>query len=245
MNERATEYWNKDAEKYRQLADLLRAIAEQHCSAPIDDTTHNRWREVMALMTEVDAYIDERLVPGINTEDDIVEELESFDRFRGRYPHITPEALGEKTWRQLESAARETVGHFQVLAAVTTYDEYVEYRTKEAIATVSLFNVCATDDVKSNVEFNEKFIPTLEQMSISACMFDSANDLVDDYKEGKASLQPSLLHRVRLLREALTGGLPQMNILRHHEVRREVGRAALLHIGRHAQIGRARQAKSL
>lgn len=234
MNDKV-EYWNEDADKYRQLADLLRAIAEEHCDTPIDTTTHIRWREAMALMTEVDAYIDDRIVPGINTEEDIVAELESFDRFRERYPHITPEVLGEKTWREWEQAARTTVGHFQILATATTYEKYVEHRTNEAIATTRLFSVCASDEVKSQPSFNEKFLPTLERISISACLFDSSNDLVNDYYDGKSSLEPSLANRSKLLREALIQGLPQLNILRHGRVRRELGRAAVQHIGRHLQ----------
>lgn len=240
MESDKTEYWNEHADKYRQLADLLRAIAEQHCDTPIDDTTHFRWRETMALMTEVDAYLDERIVPGLNTEADIVAELESFDRFRGRYPHITPEVLGEKKWREWEVAARNTVGHFQLLAFATTYDEYVEHRTNEAVATVRLFSVCATDEVKSRPSFDDKFIPTLERISVSACLFDSANDLADDYRDGKSSLDPSLSNRGKLMFEAISLGLPQLNMLRHSQVRRELGRAAVQHIGRHIQDRRKR-----
>lgn len=191
MNEHKAEYWKDDAEKYRQLADLLRAIAEQYCNTPIDETTRHRWREIVALMMEVDSYIDNRIVPGVSTETKIVEELESFDRFRGRYPHITPEVLGEAVWMRLECTAREIVGHFQLLMEVTSYDEYVQHRTNEAVATAKLFDVCATDVVASNPTFHEKFMPILERLGISACMLDSAYDLANDYKEGKTSLRPS------------------------------------------------------
>lgn len=114
-----------------------------------------------------------------------------------------------------------------------SYEAYVEHRTNEADATAQLFSVCASADVRANPSFDEEFMPLLKTLARSACMLDSANDLADDYKEGKTILKPSWTNRIKLLREALTQVLPQLEIVRHKAVRREIGRAALLHAGRH------------
>jgi hypothetical protein len=234
MKEQGQEYWNKDADKYRQLADLLRVIAEQHCDTPIDDLTHTRWAEIMSLMVEVDAYVDNTLAPDANVESEVVGELESFARFRGRYPHIAPEALGEMKWNQLEATAREIIDQSHALRDVGSYEDYVEHRSKEAIATARLFEVTATPEVRLNPAFHSRFMATLETLGVGACMLDSANDLGRDYIETKTALEPTLINRGKLFRDAFTRGLSQLDMLRHKSVRRELGRAAIQHAKRHA-----------
>lgn len=233
MSENSKEYWNENADKYRQLADLLRAIAEESCGTPIDELTHTRWAEIMALMVEVDSYVDNPRFGDRNLESEVVIELESFDRFRDRYPHIAPEALGEMKWRQLETTARQIIEQSHALQEVSTYEEYVEHRSKEAIATARLFEVTATREVRLNSSFHSRFMPTLEMLGVGACLLDSANDLSRDYFETKTSLEPTLLNRGKLLRDAFTRGVSQYELLRHQPVRRELGRAALQHIKRH------------
>lgn len=227
-----TEYWNDDADKYRQLADLLKVIAEKQCGVLIDATTHARWQDMMGLMTEVDAYIDERIVPGFNTEADIVDELERFDRFRERYPHIAPEAVGEQTWKNMERTAREVVGQFQELAFSETYGEYVEHRRDEAIATAELFSACATDVVKQNPAFEADFMDRLKNMATSACLIDSANDLAKDFHEGRSVLPPTIPHRMHLFYDGVVVGVPQMDMLKHMPICREIGRAAIMRTSR-------------
>lgn len=233
MSEYDTTYWNRDADQYHQLGDVLRVIAEDYCNVSIDSTTHVRWREMMGLITEVDAYVDDRIVSGEKTEQDMTEELRRFDRFRNRYPHLAPEVVGEDTWRRMEQTARDVVGHFQDLIQATDYDDYVECRTAEALATAELFSVCATEGVKSDPAFEEKFMVRLREMAVSACLLDSANDLPRDVREGRASLSPTLRNRGNLLQESIKLSLPQMDMLRHVSVCREMGRAAILHAARH------------
>jgi hypothetical protein len=233
MNEHDMEPWKEDIDHYRQIGNMFCVIAEDHCRVPIDETTRLRWQEMMPLIMEVDTYIDERIVPGLNTEQDLVDELERFDRFRERYPHLAPEVLGQETWRAMEQKAREVVGHFQTLAAASTYDEYVTYRCQEGVATAELFAVCATEGVKLDPAFEKVFMRGFKQMVVSGCLFDSAGDLAKDVRGGKASLLPSTLNRSRLFYDALKLGLTQVGIMRQKSIRHELGQTALLYFDRH------------
>lgn len=233
MNERDTEPWKEDIDHYRQIGNMFCVIAEDHCRVPIDETTRLRWQEMMPLIMEVDTYIDERIVPGLNTEQDLVDELERFDRFRERYPHLAPEVVGEETWRAMERKAREVVGYFQALAAASTYDEYIAHRSSEGVATAELFAVCATDEVKESPAFGKVFMHGFKQMVVSGCLFDSAGDLPKDVRGGKASLLPSAGNRGRLFYDALKLGLTQVSIMRQKSIRHELGQTALLYVDRH------------
>lgn len=233
MHERDIEPWKSNLDHYRQIGNMFCVIAEDYCDVPIDETTRLRWREMMPLIMEVDTYVDERIVPGLNTEHDLVDELERFDRFRDRYPNLAPEVLGPKTWGSMESKAREVVGHFQDLAFATTYDEYLDHRCREGTATAELFEVCATDSVRASPNFETVFMQGFKDMVVSGCLLDSAGDLVKDVREGKASLVPSVLNRTKLFYTAIKLGLPQAEMMRHKSIRRELGQTALLYIDRH------------
>lgn len=229
------ESWNDQADRYRQLGDLLRVIAEDHCGIAVDHTTHQRWREIMGLMTEVDNYVDNRIVTGTGTPEELVAELEAFIRFRDRYPHLAPEVVDQQTWQAMKGTATDIISSFLVLRETQTYEDYMAARRTEAEATAGLFAACATDTVREQPAFYGEFMPILERVGVGACFLDSANDLADDYKSGISSLDPRIGYRLRLLGSAFREALPEIGVARHGRVFRELGRAAFIHAGRHLQ----------
>jgi hypothetical protein len=233
MGEHDTEPWKRDLDHYRQIGHMFCVIAEDHCQVPIDETTRLRWEEMMPFIMEVDTYLDERIVPGLNTEQDLVDELERFDRFRARYPHLAPEVLGEKKWRAMEQKAREVVDHFQALAGASTYEEYLMYRCREGAATAELFDVCASDEVRTNPAFEAVFMRGFRDMVVSGCLFDSAGDLSKDAHSGMTALAPTFRNRGRLFYDAVKKGFPHLDIMRHQSIRHELGQTALLYVDRH------------
>lgn len=233
MSEYSTDPWKQDIEHYRQIGRMFCVIAEDHYQVPVDETTRARWPEMMPLIMEVDTYLDEQIVPGLKTEQDLVDELERFDRFRVRYPHLAPELLGESTWRAMEQKAREVVGHFQALAGAVTYEDYLAHRCREGAATADLFAVCASDEVRANPAFRTGFMPAFREMVVSGCLVDSAVDLSKDAPLGVAALAPTARNRGRLFYDALKMGLPHIDIMRQRSIRRQLGQTALLYIERH------------
>ena len=233
MSEHDTTPWRNDIDHYRQIGDMFAVIAESHYGVVIDSVTRARWQEMMPLIGEVDTYVDERIVPGLNTEQDLVDELESFHRFRGRYPHLAPDVLGESRWRAMERVARRAVDAFVSLSQVTTYEEYVYFRRSEGEDTAELFAVCASDKVAMSPAFTKGFLPAFKQMVVSGCLVDSAGDLPQDVKEGKALLAPTLTNRTRLLFDAAKIGVEHLAIVRHRSVRQALGRTATQYFERH------------
>lgn len=227
------ERWNTEADRYHQLGDLLKVIAERSCGVAVDDTTHRRWREIMGLMTEVDSYVDERLVRGLGSREELVDELTRFDRFRKSYPSLAPEFMTGRAWSETSQTAFRVIDAFGELRQAATFDEYVQWRREEAEVTADLFAACATDEVRDQAEFHGQFMPILRRVGAGACFLDSAKDLADDYRAGISILEPRPTYRARLLLASVREVLPEARLVLSPQIRRELGRAAVLHAGRH------------
>jgi len=216
--------WDSTYPYYFQLADLIKAVAESHSGVRIDETTHTRWGELMGLMREVDTHADET-----NTSDrETLGELQVFTQFQSRYPHISPEALGEETHQALMLRTRRILKLGRYVATADTPQRYVHLRAAEGVQTANLFADSATEAVTSQSEFTESFMPVLRSMGIAACMLDSAHDLSDDYREGRSDVPPTLSLRTKLLGVSVKHTASFIRAGFHVPVAREVFRAANL-----------------
>jgi hypothetical protein len=192
MEEISRDPWDSNYLYYPQLADLLNSVAHEHCGVEVDETTLLRWRDLMGIMREIDTQADDS---GVD-HDEILRQMESFERFEERYPHITPDAIGQETFSQLLMRTRKILKLGEQVARATTDSRYVKLRAGEALHTAEVFRDSATHYVVDQSAFGNSFMPLLRRMAVLSCFIDSAHDLKKDYAEGKSVLQP--LYRTRL-----------------------------------------------
>jgi hypothetical protein len=74
---------------YRKSGDMVAAIARRHNHLDIDDTTQERWRQLMGLMREVDTWADDTDA----THEEVLLGLMDFGLFQERYPALAPGEL--------------------------------------------------------------------------------------------------------------------------------------------------------
>jgi hypothetical protein len=176
----------------------------------------------MGVMREIDTQADD--TPACN--ETIIDELVSFDRFRGRYPHITPEVLGPDMHGRLVRRTQRILHIGDSVAAAETPYRYIRLRAAEAVQTAEIFADSASDEVRSNPNFSGSFMPILRSLGIAACMLDSAHDAPRDYARGKMVLPPRARFRAQMLGVSLARTVPNIPVAMHAPVAREMLGAA-------------------
>lgn len=182
----------------------------------------------MALMREVDDMVDEQQVP----QEAILQRLIDFDEFAERYPSLAPTSDNLLAHQRLHSTAADILHAGDQLATARSIDDYISYRTSEARATAQLFEDSATEEVRSQPETSQRFIPLLQTLGEAACFLDSAKDLPKDYQANRTQLAPTLAHRTQLLRACVERVPDMLSILHHRPIHRQLGNAAIIHIAR-------------
>lgn len=218
-----TSIWDPTYPAYFQLGDVIGSIAQAHCGVQLDELTVQRWRELMGLMREVDTHYDDD--PKLSPEATLIE-VTTFDRFRSRYPNLTPEELGSATHNRLVARTRKIFKMGQLVAAADTPYRFLRLRAAEAVETAGIFEDGATDFVRHQTEFTKNFTPLLRSLGIAACLMDSAHDEADDYAAHKRSLRPTASFKAQALIGTTRRLVPGLRICRHPQVIRELWRAA-------------------
>lgn len=174
------------AESFLQVGDVAWYIAEKHSQVSVDEVTHARWRQLMALLREFDTLVDDTPI----TDDTALERLRDFSEFKERYPALSPDALGQERSDALLQRTKKLLklGHF--VARAETSDRFVKLRINEGRQTANLLEDSATDYVKRQPNFTEKFLPAMQSLGIVACTIDSITDARQDYRMGKIVIQP-------------------------------------------------------
>ena len=175
------------AESFLQVGDVAWHIAEKHSNVSVDDVTHQRWRQLMGLLREFDTLVDDTPI----TDADALNRLRDFSEFESRYPALSPAELGPELFEALLQRTQRLLklGHF--VAQSETPDRFVKLRLNEGIQTANLLGDSATDCVKEQPNFNDKFLPTMRSLASVACTLDSITDAREDYRRGKIKIQPN------------------------------------------------------
>lgn len=213
------EVFDDRADAYRKSGDMIAAIARRHYGLDIDDVTHERWRQLMGLMREIDTWADD----GGVTSDEVLIGLAEFDLFRERYPELSPEALDIPTQEAMFLRTARILKLGKYAATETSARRYVALRIIEAREAVNLFSDTATEHVTKQPGFEEEFMPTLRALGEAATLWDSILDGRKDVRTGKQTVKPNIEYYARLAGEMLK--------------RAKLGATALLHIEPNVHLG--------
>lgn len=219
MKESKGYVWDDRAPAYRKSGDLAVAIATQHHGLDIDISTHQRWRQLMGLMREVDTWADETT----STAEEVCAGLANFDDFKELYPQLAPEVLEPETQAAL---LRRTARILQLggqAAQAVSVERFVALRIAEARESVNLFEDTATPHVTEQPRFAAEFMPTLRALGEAATLWDSLIDGKQDTCFGKQTVK--------------TGPEYYKKVTAAMLARTKVGGAALLHSGPFIHLG--------
>ena len=211
--------WDDRAPAYLKSGDLAVAIARQHHSIDIDTTTHQRWRQLMGLMREIDTWADDTDV----SPEEVCAGLEAFDDFKELYPELSPEKLGLDAQHALLQRTAKILQLGTYIAETNSVERFVALRIAEARESVNLFEDTATQHVIEQPQFSSEFMPTLRSLGEAATLWDSLIDGRYDTRVGKQLLTPSSEYYVKITTAMLQ--------------RTKLGGAALLHAGPLLQVG--------
>jgi len=228
MGEISREPWDTSYSYYQQLAELLSSVAHSHSNVEIDDETLLRWRDLMGIMREIDTRADDS---GAEHEE-VLSQLENFEIFEDRYPHITPSVVGSETFSRLVSRTRKILKLGEFVSKATIPSRFIKLRASEAVNTAEVFRDSATESVLSQDQFNNNFMPLLRTMAITACFIDSAHDLKKDYEDGKSVLQPLPSTRLVMATKALGMSKAIAPVVLHGDVFVQTAEAAKLQFQR-------------
>lgn len=187
MSEAKKYVWDDRAPAYLKSGDLAAAMATEHYGLDIDPTTHQRWRQLMGLMREVDTWADDTDV----SPEEVQAGLKDFSSFRDIYPALAP---GEVNPETSDSLLRRTakilrLGHYA--SAAVSPDRFVALRIAEARESVNLFEDVATNYVRQQPDFELRFMPGLRALGEAATLWDSLIDGKSDWRRGDQALKPS------------------------------------------------------
>ena len=232
MGETGDYVWDDRAPAYLKSGDMAVAMATEHYGLDIDAATHERWRQLMGLMREVDTWADNTDVsPG-----EVCAGLADFTAFKDLYPALAPgEVSTETRVRLLRRTARILrLGRYALRADSPV--RFVALRVAEARETVDLFEDVATDYVNGQSDFGQRFMPTLRALGEAATLWDSLVDGKSDWRKGDQILKPNpeyysqitaamlqrtklggaaLLHFKPLMHLGIKGGLRVVNRIKH------------------------------
>ncbi len=183
------------AESFLQIGDVTRTIAEIHCGVEVDQTTHERWRHVAGLLREIDTLADDT-----DTSDaDVVQRLDDFSEFEGRYPSLAPDVLGKETHSLMLDRTERIlkIGHH--VSQATSMSRFIALRIIEGRQTAAFLDDAATPAVRNQPNFHDRFMPAMESLAVTANLLDSITDAKMDYKEGKIAHEPDAEFKKALL----------------------------------------------
>ena len=184
------------AESFLQVGDVARKVAERHSNVDVDAVTHERWRQLMGLLREVDTLVDDT----DTTKEQAVTMLDDFALFADRYPALTPALLGEDTHEKLLARTRQLLKIGEFVASATSVDRFVKLRINEGRQTANLLSDSATPYVLQQPAFYDSFLPTMQALGVAASTIDSITDARVDYRSQKLTLTPNSRYYTQLIK---------------------------------------------
>jgi hypothetical protein len=211
--------WDDRAPAYLKSGDLAVAMATEHYGLDIDATTHQRWRQLMGLMREVDTWADDT---GASPE--VVQEgLRDFSSFKDIYPALAPGAVSPETSTLLLRRTAKILQLGRYASTAASAERFVALRIAEARESVNLFDDVATDHVRQQADFERRFMPGLRALGEAATLWDSLVDGKSDWRKGNQVIKPNPEYYAQTTKAMLQ--------------RTKLGGAALLHVKPLAHLG--------
>ncbi|MDB5167780.1 MAG: hypothetical protein JWO55_38 [Candidatus Saccharibacteria bacterium] len=134
------------ADSFLQVGDVAWYIAQRHSHVSVDDVTHDRWRQLMALLREFDTLVDDTSI----TNDEAMQRLRHFSEFDERYPALSPKILGSETSEALLYRTEKLLKLGQFIARAETPERFVKLRVNEGIQTANFYMIVQRIMLKIN-----------------------------------------------------------------------------------------------
>ena len=188
-----TETYDDRAESFFSVGDVTYEVATKHCGLKVDELTHERWRQLLGLLREVDTMHDDLGVEA----DEVIDRLELFEDFAERYPELTPDKLGQAHDKLLRRT-RQLLKLGAYVSSADSVERFVALRVNEARHTANLLEDSATPETVNQPEFYDSFLPAMQSLGIAASTIDSMLDGRMDLRDGKMSLRPNAEYYAKL-----------------------------------------------
>ena len=175
------------AESFLQVGTVAKKVAESHCGVTVDETTHQRWQQLMGLLREVDTLADDTST----TDDEVLGRLEDFSEFEDRYPALTMDALGSETRDDLMVRTERLLKLGAQVTQAVSMERFIALRIVEGRGTAGFLDDAATGTVREQPAFGAVFMPVMVSMAVTANLLDSFTDAKMDYRDGKIAHEPN------------------------------------------------------
>ena len=205
------------ADSFLQVGDVAKKVAECHSNVDVDELTHERWRQLMGLLREVDTLVDDTSA----TKEQVMVMLNDFTPFSERYPALTPESLGENTHEKLLVRTQHLLTLGEFVAHATSVERFVKLRVNEGRQTANLLEDSATPYVLEQPAFYDSFLPAMQALGVTASTIDSITDARADYRNHKIALTPGLEYYRQLTKATIEYSPGSISALMHPAIMKE------------------------
>lgn len=185
MNIESRSNYERDdrSDSFRMVGEVIAAVAEKH-GLDIDDTTRQRWSDLMGLLREFDTLIDDHQMPACQA----LQELADFERFKVNYPSLGPPDIDIDTHVKMVRRVAVIIEHGRYISETKDINEFIYHRREEVDHTAELLADCATGDVTTQPGFYTNFMSTMRSMGEAANFIDTMTDHRQDILEGKSKI---------------------------------------------------------
>lgn len=221
------------APSFFRFGQVVCLIAEKHFRIPLDETTAQRWRELMGLLREFDTLADDGSISRARA----LRLLENFESFASSYPHLAPDSLPAETFERLLQQTGEILDIGDQVAQEQDIDEYIRLRKVEAISTTDLLALTATSEMRDDIRFDFRFMPAMRKLGETACLLDSIVDAQHDFVVDKLAIEPNRAFYIATSRALYHSARESIPVLEHSAILKELGAIAIVRARNRIQNG--------
>ena len=192
----------REPELCRRRTGRLGGLVTRPFGVRLDDTTSQRWMEVVSLFRIIDDFLDG--VPSDNFEERtalVRQKIKNPGIVTKWFPTLTPESLGEDAYRQIETFGDRIVRLNHFIKTTDSPDRYLSLRRAEGRESARLLVALASPAMQQQAHF-ERFKKGMDMVGETINLLDSFLDIGGDARRGEINFQPSLGFRAKLLGNA-------------------------------------------
>jgi hypothetical protein len=184
---------------YERKADRYAHAVRAVFGVEVDQTTRERWRDVIGLARGIDTYLDEgdRDTLHVRTVE-VMSALAQPDFLTERFPAISLERLGPNGYRHLCGRIYDIMTLNQVIKTTDSLSLYAQLRRVEGKLYAGLITSVATPVIAVQPGYH-RFCRWLRVAGDVTNLGNSYRDIWSDYDRGEIALQPCHTSRVRLV----------------------------------------------
>jgi hypothetical protein len=185
-------HYERKADRY---AHAVRAIF----GVEVDQTTRERWRDVIGLARGIDIYLDEGDRDALNARTaEVTSALAQPDFLAEQFPSLTSEHIGPTGYQYLCARIHNILVLNQVIKTTDSLSLYAQLRRVEGQLYADLISSVATSVVAVQDGYH-KFCQWLRVAGEVTNLANSYRDIWADYQRGEIALRPDHTSRMRLV----------------------------------------------